>query len=631
MGFNLYFDIAALVILVFLISSIFLKKQIIGVSNKLYLFVIICAFFGAILDILASLNEMPIPVLFTLNTFFFISRAATALSLFLYACNLGKLYDRLTRKKWGYVVILIPIFILTISLFINYFNKMVFDYLEGPVYRRGPFVWIAYAVSYLYVAGALGIIVYSRKYHTLTQIIAIFSAFILQIGASIFQFFITNILIEMFVTSITLLTLSLFVESPENFIDYKTNNLNFQAFTTDLKYQLEFKDSFSIILIKVTNISTLYNLYPHEKVIAFNRLSSHTLSEKAKKIDKETLVYYLGSDTFAYVYKKVEKDNEILDLIHDFFSRPMTAYNINFQYAVKTCLVNCPRDCDNLTSLIAFSTAFFDIMKDKNHLDLTPYRKDEGNILFELDHILEKAIHDESFSVYYQGIYSISKKKFVAAEALVRLLDPTFGMIMPNLMIPYAESRGKIIMMSHIIFDKAFAFFANNLRGKLDYIEVNLSPLQLLDPNLINEIDSLAKKHDIKPNEIIFEITENTAIAEEPTLEINIQNILSRGYKIAIDDFGTGYSNISRLMTLDISVLKFDKTMADLFASGEQDDFFLGLFTTFKNKSLRLLFEGVETKEVNDKLASFNIDYIQGYYYCKALPENEFLDRIENK
>ena len=108
MGFNLYLDIAALTILIFLIGSIILKRQLIGTSNKVYLGVVICAFIATVLDITASLAEIPIPVLFLLNTFFVLSRAATALALFFYACNLGKVYYRLKRKKWGYFLLLIP-------------------------------------------------------------------------------------------------------------------------------------------------------------------------------------------------------------------------------------------------------------------------------------------------------------------------------------------------------------------------------------------------------------------------------------------------------------------------------------------------------------------------------------------
>ncbi|MBO5528220.1 MAG: EAL domain-containing protein, partial [Bacilli bacterium] len=135
----------------------------------------------------------------------------------------------------------------------------------------------------------------------------------------------------------------------------------------------------------------------------------------------------------------------------------------------------------------------------------------------------------------------------------------------------------------------------------------------------------------IAPSEVVFEVTESDAVKEDPTIEANLKAIQAEGYKIAIDDFGTGYSNISRIMQLDLSVLKFDRSMTDVFAKGDQDDFFRGLFDIFSKRNVKILFEGVETKEVSDKLESMNVDHIQGYYYSKAIPAPEFLKLLEEK
>ena len=627
MGFNLFFDIAGLTVLLFLLFSIALKKQIIGTSNKIYLGVIIVTTISAVLDILASIDTFPISLLFNLNTFFVLFRALTALSLFFYACNLGKIYARIKKRKWLYILIFIPILVLLVLLIVNHFNHMLFDYLEGPLYKRGDFMWVAYAVGYFYLSGSLVVIIISRKYYLTAQVIAMFAAFLFQVGAQIFQFFVGSVLIEMFVTAITLLTLSLFIESPENFIDFKTNNLNYHSFLADAQQKLDIKTPFSIAFIKVTNASSVYNLYGYKDAINFNRACSAALWEKSKKIDRGSLVYFLGNSTFAYMYTKREADEEVLALIHDYFSKPLKQNGISFQFVAKTCLVNCPEDCDNTADLVAFSNTFYELT-DANHLDIKPYRQEKGNVLFELDHILERAISKKSFSIYYQGIYSIKDQKFVAAEALIRLKDPDYGLIMPALMIPYAESRGKIIAIGKIVLEKSFQFFANNLRGKLDYIEINLSPSQLMDPNLISDITKIANHFDIKPNEVVFEVTENTAIMEEPTIEKNIKEIRELGYKIAIDDFGTGYSNLSRILQLDISILKFDKTMTDLLIDKEQDDFFNGLLPIFRNRHIKLLFEGVETKETADKLKAMKVDHIQGFYYSKTIPEDDFLKLI---
>lgn len=285
MGFNLFFDIAALVIL-FFDFFYYLKKQFVGLSNKIYLGVIAATLVATILDIVASLEFLSIPFLFALNTFFVLFRAVTALALFLYTLNLAKLYHRLKENKWMYYLLFLPFIVLIVFLVINIFTKSMFNYLEGPTYQRGKFMLVAYIVGYIYITSSLIVVLYSRKYYLKTQIIAMIVAFLAQVGAQTFQFFIGDVLVEMFVTAITLLTLSLFIESPENFIDYKTGALNYRSFTTDIRQQLDMKGSFNVIFIKVTNTSTLYNLYPQKRAMVFNRACTAAVVAKAKRLIK---------------------------------------------------------------------------------------------------------------------------------------------------------------------------------------------------------------------------------------------------------------------------------------------------------------------------------------------------------
>ena len=148
------------------------------------------------------------------------------------------------------------------------------------------------------------------------------------------------------------------------------------------------------------------------------------------------------------------------------FTKPMVHHNISFQFVAKTCLVNCPEDCDNVADLVAFSNTFYDLTEG-SHLNVKPFRKEKGNLLFELDHILERSISKKTFTNYYQGIYSVKEKKFIAAEALIRLNDPDFGMIMPSLMIPYAEGRSKNKDIGRVVIEKAFRFFSEKLKGDI--------------------------------------------------------------------------------------------------------------------------------------------------------------------
>lgn len=181
-----------------------------------------------------------------------------------------------------------------------------------------------------------------------------------------------------------------------------------------------------------------------------------------------------------------------------------------------------------------------------------------------------------------------------------------------------------------MVIEKAFKFFSTQLKGKLKYIEINLSPSQLLDTNLVKDVTYLARQYDIQPEEVIFEILESTVATDDPNIDKNFKELRELGYRFAIDDFGTGYSNLSRIMHLDIAILKFDRTMSDLLKNDAYDDFFRGLIPIFHRRKIKVVFEGVETKEVVDKLESMKADYIQGYYFSKTIPEEEFIELINN-
>ena len=629
MEFILYFDYAAFLILVFIISSVILKKQIIGTGNKLFLLIVIVALVANVLDVVASIPSLNRDSLFALNELFFAFRAGIALTLFFYAAHLAKLFNFIRNRKWLLLLVILPYLVLIALLVLNVFTPIIFDYvLPGPKYVRGDLVWIAYFIGYAYALASLVMIVYSRRYHLKSQVIAVFAAFVLQIGSSVFQFFITTVLVEMLVTSITLLTLSLYIESPENFVDFKTNCLSFQSFTSDIGRKFDLKEKFGVVLFHMRNTSNLYNLYSHAATIDFLRSNAARLRERARKIDKSSLLYYLGDSTYSLVFNDLRRSEEVFSLVTETLDSPMVSNGISFQFVSTSCLVCCPEDCRDVESLVGFSTSFSELTH-ASKLDLAPYRKEEGNLLFELDKILENAIKNRSFSLRYQPIYSIKDKRYLSAEALLRLEDPKFGLVMPSLVIPYAENCGKILEIGEIVLDKSFEFFSKHLRGKLDYLEVNVSPLQLLNPSLSSCVLDTAEKYGIDPKEIVIEITESAAVIEDPMVQGNIEALKKAGYRIAIDDFGTGFSNLSRLTKLDVFILKFDRSMTDLLKEGEENEFIFGLSKLFRGKEMKILFEGVETKGIADLLNKIGADYIQGYYYSRPLPELELLEAIE--
>ena len=161
------------------------------------------------------------------------------------------------------------------------------------------------------------------------------------------------------------------------------------------------------------------------------------------------------------------------------------------------------------------------------------------------------------------------------------------------------------------------------------FIEINLSPIQCLHPNLSQQILSIVKKYDLKPQDICFEITETAANRTPAIIKTNLENLAALGFLIAIDDFGTGYSNITQLMNLPFRIVKFDRSLLEAANRSENGELGTqGLVSMFKHIDTKLVAEGAETAQQVEQIHTMGIDYIQGYYFSKPLNPEIFKEYV---
>ena len=246
---------------------------------------------------------------------------------------------------------------------------------------------------------------------------------------------------------------------------------------------------------------------------------------------------------------------------------------------------------------------------------------------------VRNAVMNGGFEVYYQPIYSTAKKKIIAAEALVRLNDPQLGFISPEVFIPMAEKEGFILDIGEFVFESVCRFIrdGNVCEKGIEYIEVNLSTVQCMQYRLADRFIRIMKDYDVKPQNIILEITETAAVGSPVNLIRNVDTFSSNGVKFALDDYGTGYSNLSYVYALPFDCVKIDKSI--LWSSLDNPKAYATLKNTFymlQQLGTEIVMEGVETIAHIDKLLELKCDYFQGYYFSKAVPGVEFLEYLNN-
>lgn len=237
-----------------------------------------------------------------------------------------------------------------------------------------------------------------------------------------------------------------------------------------------------------------------------------------------------------------------------------------------------------------------------------------------LSKIISYALENKHFSMVYQPLISVNTGKIVGFESLVRCQSPQFGFISPVNFIPCAEQSGQILELGSWIFQQALLDLKCMLNHGLTdiFLSLNISPVQLLNSDMFEQIMSLLHTFSIPPSAIKLELTETTLV-NNPQKIANVFNAFKHeGVQIWLDDFGTGFASLSLLRKFNIDGLKIDRS----FVKGidnNNDDFTLcsAVLAMAQRLGLYTVAEGVETENQLQILSQLGCDVVQGYLLGK--------------
>jgi diguanylate cyclase (GGDEF)-like protein len=259
-------------------------------------------------------------------------------------------------------------------------------------------------------------------------------------------------------------------------------------------------------------------------------------------------------------------------------------------------------------------------------IDYVIYSSDEDSKLrrqLKLSLDFKEAIENDQLFLLYQPIFNIQSGQVKKIEALVRWQHPTLGLISPVEFIPICERNGGIRELTSWVFHQACR--QCKVFCQVDAalsISINLSGHVFSQPEIPDVLENICKISDISTGNINLEVTESTAMAK-PDQAIEILNQLTaKGFTISIDDFGTGYSSFSYLTMLPVSELKIDKSFL-LNLGKNSDKVIKAMIDLAHSLDLKVVGEGVETKDLLVLLKNMQCDYAQGYYIAKPLPADK--------
>ena len=237
---------------------------------------------------------------------------------------------------------------------------------------------------------------------------------------------------------------------------------------------------------------------------------------------------------------------------------------------------------------------------------------------------LERALANEEFEVFYQPKVQISDERIVGMEALVRWRHPDLGLISPAQFIPVAEETGLIVEIGRWVLQRSCRDAVQWQKDGLPAIvmAVNLSPRQFRDPNLFQDVLGALAESGLQPQNLELELTESMLMENADESVKTLRALKERGIKISIDDFGTGYSSLAYLKRFPIDALKIDRSFINE-VNTNPDDASIATSIILMGRALRLkvIAEGVETRNQLSFLRVMQCDQVQGYLFSPPVPE----------
>ncbi|WP_084267478.1 sensor domain-containing protein [Azohydromonas lata] len=265
-----------------------------------------------------------------------------------------------------------------------------------------------------------------------------------------------------------------------------------------------------------------------------------------------------------------------------------------------------------------------------NYRFFTPEMHEQARARLTLESALRRALERRELELHYQPRLDVATLQVVGMEALLRWNHPQLGSVPPATFIPLAEDTGLINAMGAWVLRQACRqnqLWVQTL-GRPLKVSVNLSPRQLHDPQLVADVQLALREAGMAPALLELELTESSLMQDPQAAALTLQRLKALGLELSVDDFGTGHSSLSYLWRFPVDVLKLDRTFLPRLTSsvecGQAGKLAPAIVHLAHTLNLRVVAEGVETREVFDFLRDAGCDEVQGYFFCKPVRPAEF-------
>ena len=408
------------------------------------------------------------------------------------------------------------------------------------------------------------------------------------------------------------------------YIDILTGLYNRNKFLddiADLTAQAQFNGTkLGLLLIDIDNMKIINDYNGHTTGDEVLKKSAEILKRFSKNIIK---AYRFGGDEFLLAIKNCSSMDSITNVCDTVFES-FNSEQIKFSGGIAVY----PDDSEEPEDLLRFTDIAMRRAKKDGKNRITNFKPEMQRVFIQKLNMQAKmsaALLNSDFYLVYQPQFDIKTGDLRGFEALMRWHDKELGDIGPAIFIPLAEETGMILEIGDWVLNTAFCTL-KNWQQKYSFkgiMSINISPMQLKQPNFIENIRNLLIKYNLNPDTVEIEITEGIMIENMNEAIEELNSLKNIGLRISLDDFGTGYSSLSYLQVLPLNTLKIDKSFITGITekNGIQANITNSIITMVTKMGLQTIAEGVEKNEQLQILKEFNCHIVQGFLRGKPMPE----------
>ncbi len=615
---NYSFVFPSMLILLTLLSFFFARRRLPIRQNRIFLGLLALQLWVMVFDILSSradesYAQYSAGLLHALNGGFFLLFIARI--FWFYRFTLGIL-DIALSSRWARLSA-IPFYITEAVCLSNFATGAIFSIGENG-YARGPFYNILYVCFAFYLVLSL-VLLLRRARHLKRSVLAGGLAYnlVLVVG-NVVRFLLPQYLVMDTFCTLAIVIIYLSFLNPDLYLSDRGPTFNMRGFRLVLQ-EIRQRPKYAVLGFVLQNYNNERSILGGDQMDECISLISQYLS----KAFPHCLPFYLRGGRFALTCADAETCERTKAQILARFHQPWRAHAsdlyLNIAFASVDSSVNLgsvDRIVNNL--VLALSSV---------HSTGESVNIQEIDQQIDITRSLEQAVERDQVEVFLQPVVRSDNHQLAGAEALARIRDASGQLISPALFIPIAERTGYINQLGQQVFEKTCAFAdEGNLKSLgLEWLNVNLSPIQCMQRDLSERFNAILARHNASPERLHLEITEQS-MGDYVHLQQQLKALLERGFRFVLDDFGSGYSNLSRVKHYPFINIKIDMEVVwDYFH--ERDSLLPTLIQGFHSMGFTITAEGIETPEMADALTEIGCDYLQGYMFSKPLPMDEFVQK----